>query len=60
MDLCTHHVLDLENYALSAIRNQRRRVKKRGEASLTKPVPPLLAKERGIEGVRLISKLKGR
>jgi hypothetical protein len=25
---------------------------KRGEASLTKPIPPLLEKERGIKGVR--------
>jgi hypothetical protein len=30
---------------------------KRGEASLTKPIPPLLEKERGIKGVRLIKNI---
>ncbi len=34
-------------------------VLKRGVASLTKPIPPLLIKERGIKGVRLLSDLVG-
>jgi hypothetical protein len=32
---------------------------KRGEASLTKPTPPLLEKERGSKGVRLINQIRG-
>jgi hypothetical protein len=33
---------------------------KGGEASLTKPIPPLLTKERGNKGVRFINNLKYR